>query len=437
MANRNVLLAMAGLPLLAVAAAMGAQDPVEETHAEAVGDEEVGDEAANPKVDSRMLRASDELQILFEGRIALMFDEVNKSFPLEAEAIREFKDQTEEAVVQFFADHELKYGREDPWGRYPKPVLYEPFDSFLGSDVWSQVFQANLSEEAQSLWLERREERKSSVVTSLAHLLRAEVTRSYCIPEEEHADLDPFTTVAAQAQLEIGLIGETNSIIFNNKMPDPMFDRVSDARIEEGLSPARAELHRSIKQEGRSSYHDYCFEVEALLPGGADDERLRSLLYGCADAIAYRDGGTPQQLNYRLATSGKTERDSYWERTLTGLLDLDEDFDFETLPSRSKAGVYAARTEFFLAVIDERAILSKDLKDSLRPLLKEFVVEEYSRESVYRPVKPQFPDSFGVAEDGTLGAKGDAAQSLSTKQKSKVTALRDACSQQQRDVLDD
>ena len=117
-------------------------------------------------------------------------------------------------------------------------------------------------------------------------------------------------------------------------------------------------------------------------------------------------------------------------------MDLDESFAFDELPSRSVEDVLDTRTEFYLAVLDERTIFTADQRESLRPLVRLYMADEYKSTSRYRPVRPQIPNTFGLADDGVVSETGNAMDYLNTRQRAQVKTLRESCTQQQRDVID-
>jgi uncharacterized protein (DUF2267 family) len=402
--------------------------------------------------DPRLGRAKEELQILFENRVELLLIDARRTLDatlaedgaaagpascLSDDEADRFLDMANDVIKAFWEANPPKVG-VSPNERFGEasPIVYEPFRNFLNSEEWLGVLRAELPESVLAVWLSNQAERTVRLEESLVSMLEARVSQALCLRPEEREEIRDALLRAGQEQLGKQLIGQVQNYWYGNEMPDPFRDLMESAKLSESLSEARAKLLDELVRTGRTTYHDFCFEAEYWLYGKGDHGVLRPLLYGSADALLRRSGRMPSQLTYAFEVSKGATNSKDWEKILRGMLDLPDDEDFESVPIRNQEEYKMARATFFLNVIDQRTVFSKDQREALAPLLLEFVEKEVQSASRYSPLKPELPGTFGIAADGVYRPSLASSNQLSTDLKSKLTALRDACSQQQLDVLD-
>lgn len=391
--------------------------------------------------DTKLERTNARIDELFRFRIGLLLKDLGRSTGLSEEELVAARERLCAESDEWRAEHPAKLVNAPAFAWTAPPYEFEPFPMLLESDGWAEAIGEALPTEAASTLESRLDERRGAVFDSLVELLEARVGHGLCLHPAENLLLRPVLEEAAAELMEDSLVqADTQNYYYGTEPKDALLELFEDAGLAGALGGERRAIYEEIvRKDRRTDLHEWWLEIEYLIHGRDDTPGLRELLRGAADAILHRDGDEPSASRARLRpgkpNSKKAKR---WDEVLRGVLNLGDEVDLDELPNRTRDPIEVRRVPYLFAVLDQRACFSEEQRADLLPLIEELVDVEPARRGGGTGMDPDLllPAYFRVGPEGMLRQGENQMNQPSTKVKSKVQAFYEACTEDQRDVLD-
>ena len=379
-------------------------------------------------------RATGRITEMFCLRLELQLDDLAGASGEPVETFDDAKARAREAVTKWLTEHPVELQQQGPISWNATPIEYEPFTKFVESEGWLAARSEVLTTAQAELLDERSSQRADRAIAALASLIQLRVTQSLCLTEPEEQAIAECCSKAGAKQWENGVIEAFSPYYRNTPVKDTVLEVIDKKDLLAALSPRRQALLSDMLEKGRTSRHGYQLEVEYHLYDKEDAEGQRKLLYGLADALVHRDGQQAKRETHVFAPSKKLAHDRDWLAGLKGVLGQDE--ELKQAPSRAEKAHIDRRTQYVLAVLDERACFTEEQRESLLPLMKEFVETESLRSRKQSAPELIFPSVLGLSEDGLLiPGENDRFNQPSTKVRALIKTFYEACTPAQQDVL--
>ncbi len=380
----------------------------------------------------RLERVSDTVSELIGFRLQAVLQVAGERKQWSPEKVAELGEKGTKAVEGFLEKHPVKQRPRGQISFGEEPFLYEDFGTFLAGDSLAAALGP---EEIKALVFEY-ESRQEAVVVALADLIQALVERGLCLDKATSDGLHAVYRKAAEKQLDDGWAAPYRTFFIAGEQPKTFPLLLQKAGLAKALTGKRQEIFKQIADKGRSSLHDYFLEAEFVLLGMEDSEGPRRLLRGCGDSLAHRDGASPRMEADKLGPYKELKKDKFWNLMLKNVLGLTEAQALPEIPSRIEKPMRELRTQYLLSILDSQAYLSEQQLADLLPLMKKFTEREGSSWNKGVLSGLLLPRALAMNPDGMLDASIKDARGSGARTKALRTGLAEACSPQQKELLD-
>ncbi len=377
-------------------------------------------------------RATESVQELMGFRLQAALKAAQDRKEWSPDKVAELDELGGKAIGEFLDKHPVK---RRPRGRVsfgPEPFIHEGFATFLESDMLAKALQPD---DLKALTFEHitRQER---VTAALADLIQLLVKRGLCLSEPDAQALREVCREAAEKQLDEGWKAPYRMYHLSGEVPKTFARLLKRSGLHKILEGERLAIFKEIAQEGRTPLHDHFLEVEFLLAEMEDATKARKLLRGCADSLIHQNGAKPQVDNNRLGPVSRLEKNDFWNLMLKHVLGLAKDQDLPELPSRSSESMVGLRSEYLLAILDSQAYLSASQLEELEPLILQFVKREGTHWRSGTLDALLLPNALAMNADGILDSTVKQGRGSGARVKALRTGLAEACTPQQKELLD-
>ncbi|MCP5022347.1 MAG: hypothetical protein GY930_11295 [bacterium] len=377
-------------------------------------------------------RASKTAQELIGFRLQAAVQAAGERKKWSPEKVAELSEKGTQAVEGFLEKHPVK---QRPRGRISfgeEPFLYEDFGTFLAGDSLAAALGP---EEVQALVFEY-ESRQETVAVALTDLIQALVERGLCLDEATSQGLHAVYRKAAENQLDEGWAAPYRFFSIEGEEQKTFPLLLQKAGLTKALTGKRQEIFKQIANDGRSVLHDYFLETEFVLLAMEDSAGPRRLLRGCGDSLAHRGGAAPKVGAEKLGPYKDLKKDKFWNLMLKNVLGLTEAQALPEFPSRMEKPMRELRTQYLLAILDSQAFLSEQQLADLLPLITKYIGREGSSWNRGLLKGLLLPTALAMNPDGMLDVSVKEARGSGARTKALRTGLAEACSPQQKELLD-
>lgn len=377
-------------------------------------------------------RASQTAQELIGFRLQAAVQAAGERKKWSPEKVAELSEKGTKAVEGFLDKHPVKQRPRGQISFGEEPFLYEDFGSFLVGDSLAAALGP---EEIQALWFEY-ESRQDAVAAALTDLIQALVERGLCLDKATSDGLHAVYRKAAEKQLDEGWAAPYRVFFVRGEQPKTFTLLLQKAGLAKVLTGKRQEIFKQIADEGRSALHDYFLETEFVLLGMEDTEGPRKLLRGCGDSLAHRNGAVPRLEVDKLGPYKELKKDKFWNLMLKNVLGLTKEDALPEFPSRGDKPLKELRTKYLLTILDSLSYLSEGQLADLLPLITKYSEREGSSWNRGLLKGLLLPTALAMNPDGMLDASVKEARGSGARTKALRTGLAEACTPQQKELLD-
>jgi hypothetical protein len=375
-----------------------------------------------------------ELGIEVDGGFVVMEDggvaRVNGVIDIEGNVEEPVDDEARDAIVGAVAVG-MRNG-----GEGVRDIAHSTLREWLGSEAWPALLATHVTPDEAVAVQTALTARSTAVIQTEAAFLEARFARGLCLTEEER--------LALRGPLEEFVRSRPHAVVATHRGNDSssgdevkLLKSLSKQRVMDNLSNARRGALNVLEDGTRSPEVDLAVEIEHLVTVHRKGDRERELLRGFAQTLVERSVVRKKVLPGRgiLAPVSDLNGVDLWAKGLRGVLDLPDDTEFESLPSRLLTPVRVARAEFLLAVVDELACLGDEQRAAARVMLLELALLEANDKRSEAFNVAVAPRALGLRCDGRLELqRAQDDDSLSAEERAVVTRLHALLTPAQREV---
>jgi hypothetical protein len=317
-----------------------------------------------------------------------------------------------------------------------RDIAHSTLREWLSSEAWPALLAAHVTEDEAIAVQQALAARSTAVLQAEAAFLEARLARGLCLTDEER--------LALRGPLEEFVRSRPHDVVATHRLNDSssgdevkLLKSLAKQRVTEALPAARREALSCLQEGTRGPEDDLAVEIEHLVAVHQKGDRERELLRGFAQTLVERSVVRKKALPGRgiLAPVSDLDKVDLWSKGLRGVLDLPDDTEFESLPSRLLTPVRVARAEFLLAVVDELACLGDEQRAAARVMLLELALLEANDKRSEAFNVAVAPRALGLRCDGRLELqRAQDDDSLSAEERAVVTRLHALLTPAQREV---